>query len=186
MQLPLEIAARNVELSEAAEAAIRERADKLDTFYERITSCRVAVEVPHRHQQRGASYVVRVDITVPGSEFVIKRKPAATLLSAIQEAFDAAERKLRRFAHRQRGEVKNHEPPLHARVRELFPLAGYGFLETQDGGMVYFDRQSVLNGGFDRLAPGTEVRYVEERGEKGPQASTVAPVRKGGEAEAAR
>lgn len=32
---------------------------------------------------------------------------------------------------------------------------------------------AVLNGGFTRLAPGSEVRFTEVEGDKGPQASTV-------------
>jgi cold shock CspA family protein len=59
-------------------------------------------------------------------------------------------------------------------VNRLFPEEGYGFLETPDGREIYFHRHSVLYPGFDRLAIGTEVRFVEEPGEKGPQASTVA------------
>jgi cold shock CspA family protein len=59
-------------------------------------------------------------------------------------------------------------------VSKLFPEQGYGFIETRAGAEVYFHRNSVLNHAFDRLTTGTEVRFVEEEGEKGPQASTVA------------
>ncbi len=91
--LPVEIAARNVTLSASDEAAIRERAAKLRTFHGRIVSCRVAVEVPHRHRRTGVSYIVRIDVTVPGGEFAVKRKPRAELLTVIQDAFDVAERR---------------------------------------------------------------------------------------------
>ena len=37
----------------------------------------------------------------------------------------------------------------------------------------YFHRNSVLHGGFERLRIGSKVRFIEEPGEKGPQASTV-------------
>jgi cold shock CspA family protein len=59
-------------------------------------------------------------------------------------------------------------------VTRLFPWEGYGFLTSADGREIYFDRRSVLNDAFDRLAEGIQVRYVEESGEQGPQASTVA------------
>jgi cold shock CspA family protein len=62
------------------------------------------------------------------------------------------------------------------RVIRLFREEGYGFLETPDGREIYFHRNSVLHPGFDRLEIGTEVRFAEEEGEKGPQASTVAIV----------
>ena len=38
---------------------------------------------------------------------------------------------------------------------------------------VYFHRNSVLDGAFRRLTVGARVTFVEEVGDKGPQASTV-------------
>ena len=38
---------------------------------------------------------------------------------------------------------------------------------------IYFHRNAVLDGAFDRLSIGSEVAFVEEEGEKGPQASTI-------------
>ncbi len=95
MKLPLQITSRNVSLSENAEQSIREKAAKLDQFYDHIMSCRVLVESPHRHQQRGNHYNVRLDITVPGSEIVIKREENEDLYLAIRDAFDAAQRKVK-------------------------------------------------------------------------------------------
>jgi cold shock CspA family protein len=43
---------------------------------------------------------------------------------------------------------------------------------------IYFHRNSVLDADFDKLKIGTEVRFVEEAGDKGPQASTVKVVGK--------
>jgi len=55
-----------------------------------------------------------------------------------------------------------------------FPLMeDYGFLKTPDGREIYFNKNSVLLPGFDRLEVGTEVLYAEEVGERGPQASRV-------------
>ena len=74
---------------------------------------------------------------------------------------------------RRRGFVKTLETTPHARVSKLFPAKGYGFMATSDGREVYFHRHSVLNEGFDQLAIGAEVTFVEEEGREGPQASTV-------------
>lgn len=57
------------------EAPVREAATKLDEFYGDIMSCRVLVEVPHRHHRKGRQYHVRIDLTVPDAELVIKRAP---------------------------------------------------------------------------------------------------------------
>jgi cold shock CspA family protein len=39
--------------------------------------------------------------------------------------------------------------------------------------LVYFHQNSVVDTDFSKLETGSEVRFVEEMGEKGPQASTV-------------
>jgi cold shock CspA family protein len=173
MQLPLQITARDVSLSEAAEFDIRVKAENLDTYYDGIVRCRVVVEGPGLHHRIGP-YAVRIDLSVPGAELVIDRQTHEDLYVAIRDAFDAARRRLEDYARRQRGDVKLHETAPHARVLRLFPEEGYGFLETSDGGEVYFHRNSVLPPGFDHLEIGTEVRFAEEQGEQGPQASTVA------------
>ncbi|MGC0394734.1 cold-shock protein [Bradyrhizobium sp. USDA 241] len=52
------------------------------------------------------------------------------------------------------------------------PSGEFGFLEGADGQEVYFNRNSVVEGRAS-IAVGSRVSFVEERGEKGPQASTV-------------
>jgi ribosomal subunit interface protein len=178
MKLPIQITARNVSLSEAAKSLIKDKAEKLDSFYTNLMSCRVLVEVPHRHQHKGVLYNVRIDMTAPGGELVVKREPAEDLYVAIRDAFDAARRQLQEFARRQRGEVKTHEELPVAKVTKLFPEEGYGFLETLDGREIYFHRNSLVNGDFQNLELGTEMRYVEAQGMEGPQASTVSIVGK--------
>lgn len=173
MKVPLQITARNFELTEPIEAAIREKAEKLDLFYDQIMSCRVLVESPHRHQHKGILYNVRLDIKIPGKEFVVKREPHEDLYVSIGDTFEAAHRQLEDYISRQRGDVKHHEEMPRARVSTLFPERGYGFLTTPEGMEIYFHENSVLGGKFKDLEIGMEVHFVEELGEKGPQASTV-------------
>ena len=75
MEIPLQITFRNMPPSEAIEDNIREKLSKLESFYDRIMSCRVIVEAPHRHHRKGNVYEVRIDLTVPGGELVINRSP---------------------------------------------------------------------------------------------------------------
>lgn len=175
--LPLQIAFHGVPRSEAVEARIREQAQVLETCYGRITGCRVVVDVPHRHHRDGNAYQVRIDLTVPGAEFVAKPVPngetAHDLDAVILDAFDDARRQLDMHLERARGFVKAHNGTPHGRVARLFRDEGYGFLTTPDGREIYFHRNSVLHGGFPRLEVGAEVQFAEEEGEKGPQASTV-------------
>lgn len=203
MQVPLQITFRNMESSPMVEDWIRAEAARLETFYSQIMGCRVAVEVPHRHHRKGSMYHVRIDLTLPGGELVIKRQPNIrnrvrltggaqvkkslevgtphkNLRLAIDSAFKVAGRRLQDYARRQNGRVKTHEPAPAARVSRLFAGKGYGFLVTPDEREIYFHKDSVLNRGFGRLKVGTLVSFVEEQGEKGPQASTVRIVGKQG------
>lgn len=176
MRTPLQISVRNVSLSDAAKENIRTKAEKLDQFHDGIMSCRVAVEAVNRGQQQGVLYSVGIDLTVPGSELVVTRQMHEDVYVAIRDAFAAARRQVQQYAKRQRSDVKTHEEAPVARIARLFPEEGYGFLETPDGREVYFHRNSVLDDRFERLEAGTKVRFAEEMGDEGPQASTVVQV----------
>ena len=121
-----------MESSPQVEEWVLEETEKLETFYDRIMSCRVAVEIPHRHHRKGKQCHVRIDLTMPGGEIVVKREPAASSRSraprdalagkvkklephhdlrlVIHDAFKAAGRRVQDFARLHRGEVKNHQP----------------------------------------------------------------------------
>ena len=178
MQQPLQITFRGIPQSDSIKAAIEEKAKKLDQFYEKIMACRVMVEAPHSHHQHGRLYHIRIDITVPGGELVANRSPDKhqaheDIYVAIRDAFDAAKRQLQSYNRRQKGKVKFHESPPHGHVTQLEPDQEYGRIETSDGRDIYFHRNSLVRGDFEKLEVGSEVRYVEEAGEDGPQASTV-------------
>jgi cold shock CspA family protein/ribosome-associated translation inhibitor RaiA len=173
MEMPLQITAHDFALSPGIEAEIRKHAARLDTYYDRILRCRVVVEAPVGHHHRGGPFTVRLDLTVPRGELVVNRQADADLLVAIRDAFDALRRRLEDYVREHRGDVKAHETVPVGKVAKLFPHEGYGFIETTDGREIYFHGHSVLDPGFDELHLGTEVRFVEEQGEKGPQASTV-------------
>lgn len=180
MQIPLEISTRDVTLTPPIEAELRKRAQKLERFYGRITSCRIAVERPTgNHHHEGGPFRVRVDVTVPGSELVAD-KQAEEIFAAIRDAFDAAERQVEDFSQRRRGEVKTPILPPEGQVVRIFQDEGFGFLAASDGREVYFHRNAVLNPpGFEKLAVGARVRFAEEQGFEGPQASTVSLVELG-------
>ena len=185
MQVPTEITYRDVAKSEAIDRLVREKTAKLDTLFGNLISCRVAIERPQKAHESGSPYRVRVDVTAPpGHELVVRREPGDSeahqpLKTIIIDAFKAMRRQLETLRDRQRGEVKTHEEPRGLVVR-IFRAAGYGFIKTPDGRDVYFHRHSVLGKDWDRLDIGTEVRFAEEMGESGPQASTVDIINKPG------
>ena len=178
MQQPLQVTFRDIPHSDAVEANIREHAEKLDQFYDSIMSCRVMVEEPHGHQHQGKLYHVRIELTVPGKELVASRAPSEhhaheDIYVAIRDAFAAMRRQLQDFKRQQEGHIKVHETPAHGQVTELVPDEDYGRIQTSDGRDIYFHRNSLVQGNYTDLEIGTEVRFVEEMGESGPQASSV-------------
>jgi cold shock CspA family protein/ribosome-associated translation inhibitor RaiA len=167
-----------MEHSDAIEAMVRDKAAGLDKFARDIMSCRIVIEPATKRRHNGNLYEVRLDITLSGEEIAVTREPGQRdeykdIQIALRDAFDAAKRKLEDYVRRRRGDVKVHEAPSHARIIRLFPVEGYGFLQTPDGREIYFHRNSVLHSEFDRLQIGTEVSFAEEPGMKGDQASTV-------------
>jgi len=178
MQVPLQVSFRNMPPSPAVEADIREKATKLEEFYDRITSVRVVVETPHRQHRQGKLFHVRIDVRVPGRELVVRREPAEhraheDVHAAVRDAFDAAKRRLEDYVRETRRNVKTHDTPAQGRIVRLDPARGHGFIATADAREVYVHRNSVVGTEFDQLCIGDEVRFAEERGEEGPQATTV-------------
>lgn len=190
MQRPLQLRWHNLDPSEAVAALIAEDVARLERLYDRITGCVVTLEEPSRHhRQSGAQYRVRIELAVPGGKLVVGRDPPKTrthadLAAAVKAAFREAGRQLEDHVRRLEDRVKAQEPAGRAAVARLLPDDGYGFLRTADDREIYFHERSVLNGGFRRLAVGDAVRFVEEAGEEGPQASTVVPLRRARRSEA--
>lgn len=185
MQIPVQVTFEGgLETSDALRARIEREAAKLERFHDRITSCRVAVIGRGHRRRQGDLYAVRLQITGPGdADVVIDRNPPADhahedAFVTVRDAFAAARRRLQDRRRRMAGQVKVHEEPPRGHVSQLFPEDGYGFIESADGREIYFHRNAVMNDAFDRMAAGAEVRFAEEEGEKGPQASTVHLIRK--------
>jgi ribosomal subunit interface protein len=178
MKVPLQITFRHVSQSDAVEARIRERAEKLNRLYDQIMTGRVVVDLPQLRHRKGKIFQIRIDLTVPGKELVVNREPLMNhahedVYVAIEDAFDVMERKLKDHSRETQGEVKAGLGADRGVVDKVFREEGYGFIQTRTGRDVYFHRNSVLNNAFERLRPGMEVRFAEEEGEEGPQASTV-------------
>jgi cold shock CspA family protein/ribosome-associated translation inhibitor RaiA len=181
MESPLQIVLRDVSpYEELLDTEIRRWAAKLDQRFPRVVSCRVAVEKAHSRHRQGNLYNATVSVKVPGKTIVVSREHPLhhsheDIYVAVHHAFEEATRQLEQYARVKQRKVKGHDDLPHGVVSSLHP-DGYGFITTTEGREIYFHRNSVLDG-FGNLVPGQEVRFEEEEGEKGPQASTVKVVR---------
>ena len=173
MKTPLQITFRDIEHSDALEAHIREKADKLEIFFEPIMSCRVVVEMPHQHKHQGKFFNVRIDIGVPGSEIVVNRDRHEDVYVALRDAFDAAKRQLDDYSRRLRRDTKAHSQEFTGLVARLVPEERYGFIRRIDGSELYFHFDNLVNASFDQIKAGDEVKFIEEMAAEGPQAKRV-------------
>jgi ribosomal subunit interface protein len=183
MQVTPQVTFRNMEHSDALAKAVEEKMGKLERFYDQIVACHVVVDEPHRRHHKGKLYSVHLTVTLPQGEVVVSHDPQDNHAHedpyvALRDAFNAAYRQLEDYQRRQRGDVKIHPQPATGEVVSLMPTKGHGYIRTPDGGELYFHRNAVLDGGFDALELGSEVRFEAEQDEHGPQATSIHPVGK--------
>ncbi|BCJ89519.1 hypothetical protein IZ6_02540 [Terrihabitans soli] len=189
MQIPAEIAFHNIQHSDWAEQAIREKIARLEKLFDRLVTCRVRVEKRANNASNGHNSippVVRIEIGVPGhKDLVVSHEPEhlqqkfsdPDMRIAINEAFRIAERQLLDFKEQLKGKTKapfsDAQNQFLGQVAELAPERDHGFLLTKEGGLLYFHRNSLLSGDFDALKRGDRVHYVEDHGDTGPTAVKV-------------
>ena len=186
MQAPIEIAFHNIEKADWAEDAIRDHVARLEQMFDRLTTCRVRVDQRANNSNNTIPPVVRIELSVPGHrDIVVAHEPdrlqrkfqAPDLRNAINEAFRIAERQLTQYKDQlnDRAAAGAHEAAheMRGQVAEITPAEDFGFLLTASGGLLYFHRNSVLSGDFDRLEVGDQIHYVEEMGDTGPIATKV-------------
>jgi ribosome-associated translation inhibitor RaiA len=96
----VEIHFHGIEKSDTVEQRVRDKVAKLQTHFERMTSCRVGIEATQRSPQKPKVYQIKIEIGIP------RRKPIVVthervgshaneeLCHAIRDAFEAALRKV--------------------------------------------------------------------------------------------
>lgn len=176
MQTPLQITFRHMATSPAVEARVRELAARLEHFNNRIIGCHVVIEAPAAHRNKGAPFLVRIELILPGRDVHVNSERAeraahADVHVALRDAFDAAKRLLEEQVREQRLDVKHHELPQLGTVTEIGDESGR--IDGDDGRFLYFHRNSVHGCNFSELRVGNVVEYEAEPGDQGPQAVAV-------------
>ncbi len=187
MQVPVQIDFKGSgSVARLREQIVAKLAD-LEQVFGRIVAARVVIQLPSGRHKSGGQYEIAIHLTLPGGRLVeVERTPPlderfADPAFAIGDAFRRARRQLQDEARRLDGRVKLHEQRPTGEIVRLDPESGFGFLVSEEGSEIYFHRNSVLSGQFQNLSVGSRVAFVEEEGEKGPQASTVWLLKEGKE-----
>jgi ribosomal subunit interface protein len=147
MQVPLTVSFRGVSVSESIRTACWQEAEKLERYYDRITSCHVTVALPQK-RRKGNHFDVHVRLAVPGGEIVVSHSPTEHSTDekpqlAVREAFDEVRRQLQDYARRQRGGKKHHlsEPFSAPEPGEPCEVPKEGFLGPPQAERLYLRRE---------------------------------------------
>lgn len=105
MDRAIQITCRDFEHSPALDQTIREKAEHLYKFFDRITHCRVTVEQPHKHHHQGTLFAVKIDLGVPGNSIIVDRThnqdhAHEDAYVAVRDAFNAAEKQLKSYVEK--------------------------------------------------------------------------------------
>ena len=178
MQTQPQVSFDDIPIDGAVRDAVLRHIDELESTYDRITGCHVVVAQPHRHHRAGRRYSVQIDLIVPGAEIVVNRNHPLDhahedVFVALRDSFNAVRRQLEDHVRHLRGAEKPHTPRAMGRVTQIFPLQGYGFLETPDGREIYFHQHALSEKDFRMVDVGSTVHFSEEEGDEGPQAAHV-------------
>src|SRR5579872_371241 len=90
---------RGLDRTEAIDAYVCRRAEKLDKPGATVRSCRVVIDAPPKHTHHGGHYGVRIEVDSSAGAFVVDRPHGddpngQDLYAAIDAAFDRGVRRL--------------------------------------------------------------------------------------------
>lgn len=179
MQVAPQVVFKDVDRSAWVEEYVGERMRHLEKFSDEITSCHVTLSQEQGSHRKGNRYSVMVEVRIPQHDLAVKKQKQihdmqTQLPALINGAFGAVEKQLKKTVELRRREEKVPNGKPHAVVEKVFGDEGYGFIRTVgDDRQFYFHRNAVLHDDFERLTVGTQVSFVPDLGDKGPQATSV-------------
>lgn len=186
---PLQIVFRNTGHPAFLAGHIRERVQHLERFYSHIIGCRVVVEAAHRSFVAARKpLIISVEIEVPGRPKIVARSEAVrqgakrASSAALNQVFEAVQRKLEELAKILKGRVKKHEGAVETGVvARIFPEENDGFVDVKGAPDLDFPRNGLVKGDFDDLEAGAMVRVTRAgmEGPIGPRASSVRVIERG-------
>jgi ribosome-associated translation inhibitor RaiA len=108
MAVPVQVAYRDLEPSDALNALVQSEASKLERYFDGIISCRVVIEQAHRRHHSVAPFYARIVLSVPGEEIYVNQSAESSApndesrdpASAVRSAFRKARRSMQDYVQR--------------------------------------------------------------------------------------
>jgi ribosome-associated translation inhibitor RaiA len=114
MQTDLRVTFHGLPTSAAVQAEVERCLQELEAICSQLVSCRVSIELPHRHQQHGRRFRVGVDVGLPGRHLVGRSSDEDASQEdvhlALRDAFSAVRRQLAEYVRTRRRGVRSHAP----------------------------------------------------------------------------
>ncbi len=100
---PFDVSFVDCDTSASTRELVEKHLTKLARFYDRITDCKVAIRIPHKHQHTTSRiFHVHVQLDVPGKRLAVSREPElnrehSDISMALRDAFQKIIRQLEDF-----------------------------------------------------------------------------------------
>jgi len=119
VRVPVQLTFRGMAYSDALDAHVRLRAEKLEQLFDRIVSCRVVVELVGHHHRHGDRFHVSINLDLPGHEILVEHARSddqgpETVYAAVDRAFYDALREIEEWARHER--VQRHDESANTRA----------------------------------------------------------------------
>lgn len=183
MQIQVEIAFTHVAPSDEIKDLIADKIAHLEKIYDGIISAHVQIRAPHQRHQTGNLFSVTIELRVPGRALVVRRDQDKAvrhehLRVTLREAFAAMEVALRHWKDTAKGAVKSHGATLQGEIVQLDLAREFGQILATDNRLIYFHKNSLVDGAFGALRLHDKVALVVGGDDSviGPHASTVRPI----------
>ena len=113
------------EPSPATTARIEGYLKKIDVLYDRITSCHVAVRIPHKHQKKHFFHV-HIRLEIPGKNIIVDREPEVNVKHtniniAVHDAFRKLTRKLEDYLEHRQERFRQKAKPVQGKLKKSNP-----------------------------------------------------------------
>lgn len=96
MTMASNVTYRDLDTSDALNAIINKRLQKLGRFSSDIQHSRVVLDSPHNHKHKGKEFRATVELDIKGCPITVTQNDMSIHV-AVRDAFDVAERKLKSY-----------------------------------------------------------------------------------------
>ena len=101
MKSAVDVVYRDLESSSALTHTISKKIEKLNRYTDQIVHSRVVLDTPHNHKHKGKQFRASIEIDINGSAIAVTQDNES-IHSAVRDAFNNAERKIKQLSARQR------------------------------------------------------------------------------------